>query len=81
LNRDAITGDLREILSGLLRVPVLEGDDFRALGVDSIVTMRMVAAVQNKFGVEIPLASAFMARNVGELADTIEQAISRVSAG
>lgn len=80
MNRDAIAGDLCEILSGLLRVPVLEADDLRALGVDSIATMRMVAAVDKKLGVDIPLGSAFMARTVGELADICEQAISCVSA-
>jgi acyl carrier protein len=78
MNRDAIVEDLCEIMSDLLKVPVLEGDNLRALGADSIATMRMVAAADKRFGIKIPLSSAFMARTVGEFADSIGQAISRM---
>lgn len=81
MNRDAIVADLREFLSDLLKASVLETDDLRALGVDSIATMRMVAAADDKFGIEIPLGSAFMARTIAELADIIEQESSCVSGG
>ena len=64
---------LAEIWEDLLDVrPIGINDDFFELGGHSMLAVRMTSAIENEFGVQLPLQALFQDPTVGHLANVLE---------
>ena len=69
----AIEERVAAIWSDVLGVPVTRtGDDFLALGGDSLQAMRVLARLLKVFAVDVPIASFFLEPTVGAVACLVE---------
>ena len=74
---EAPRSDVERLLAGIwaevLRIEKIgAGDDFLALGGDSVLAAQVVSRIRDKLGVELPLASFFSASSLGVQAAAIE---------
>jgi acyl carrier protein len=71
----APTGEIEIVLSGifceLLGVPVSVNDDFFELGGHSLLATRLVAAIADRCGIELPLISVFETPTIRGLASRV----------
>lgn len=65
----ALSGIFRELLD----VPVGVNDDFFDLGGHSLLATRLVAAIADRLGVELPLISVFEAPTIRALAGRVSE--------
>ncbi|GAA1311344.1 hypothetical protein GCM10009634_78190 [Saccharothrix xinjiangensis] len=66
---------IAEIFAGLLGVEVGAHDDFFGSGGNSILAIRLIAAVQSAFDIDLPVRAVFEGATVAELAAAVERQV------
>lgn len=72
--RDAVELQLAAFFEEALHVhPISVTDDFFTLGGHSLLALRLMAQIQHRFGVDLPLSTLFQSATIEDLAQTIRQ--------
>ena len=80
--RDGVEAELAALWNGLLNRQVTDRrQSFFALGGDSLLATRMVEAVRDRYGVEVPLRELFAQPALAHLAATIEEQVKDYEEG
>ena len=66
---------IAQIWRGLLRVEVQPDTSFFSLGGNSILAIRMIAAISDEFGVDVPIRAFFEHATIASLAEEVEARI------